>query len=67
MTGANSRFSEVAELALTRGPQEITEATRRPAVLIAKDELDGLAPGGVEESFDRPPKLDAPAEVLEWC
>ena len=48
-TEAKSRFSEVAELALTRGPQEITVATKRPVVLIAKDELDKLAPGGVKE------------------
>lgn len=65
LTEAKSRFSEVAELALTRGPQEITVATKRPVVLIAKDELDKLTPGGVKEFFDRQPKLDALAEILE--
>jgi prevent-host-death family protein len=64
LTEAKSRFSEVAELALTRGPQEITVATKRPVVLIAKDELEKLVPGGVKEFFDHQPKLDALAEIL---
>lgn len=40
-------------------------ATKRPVVLIAKDELERLAPGGVKEFFDRQPKLDVLAEILE--
>jgi hypothetical protein len=36
LTEGKSRFSEVAELALTRGPQEITVATKRPVVYSAK-------------------------------
>jgi prevent-host-death family protein len=64
LTEAKAKLSEVADLAINEGPQEITVATKEPVVLIRKADLEKLTPGGVAAFFNRAPKLDDLAEVF---
>ena len=64
LTEAKAKLSEVAEMAINEGPQEITVATKEPVVLIRKADLEKLTPGGVQAFFERAPKLDKLAAVL---
>lgn len=64
LSDAKSRFSAVVDDALNLGPQEVSVATKEPVIIIAKN-MDKLTPGGVKAFFDRAPKLDKLAEVLE--
>jgi prevent-host-death family protein len=65
LSEAKTKFSEVADLAINDGPQEITVATKEPVVLIRKADLEKLTPGGVKTFFDNAPRLDDLARVLE--
>lgn len=65
LTEAKAKFSDVADLAINEGPQEISIATKEPVVLIRKADLDKLTPGGVKAFFDGAPKLDDLAKVME--
>lgn len=64
LSQAKNELSKVAELAQSK-PQEITIAGKSPLVLIRKDSLAKLTPGSVDEFFDRVPKLDELAEIME--
>ena len=65
LSDAKSRFSAVVDAALHMGPQEVSVATKEPVIIISKKDLDKLTPGGVKAFFDRAPKLDKLAKVLE--
>jgi len=64
LSEAKNKFSEVVELALREGPQEVTVATKEPVVIISRKELDKLAPGGVKEFFATAPDLDDLADMV---
>ena len=64
LSQAKNEFSKVAELA-QESPQEITIAGKKPLILIRKDSLEKLAPGAVDKFFDRMPKLDELADIME--
>ena len=65
LTEAKAKLSEVVDLAINDGPQEITVATKEPVVLIRKADLEKLTPGGVKQFFDRAPKLDELAAMMQ--
>lgn len=64
LTEAKAQLSEVAEKAISEGPQEISIATKEPVILIRKADFLKLTPGGVKAFFEQAPKLDALAEAL---
>lgn len=64
LSEAKNKFSEVVDLALRQGPQEVTVATKEPVVVISRKELDKLAPGGVKRFFATAPDLDDLADLV---
>jgi prevent-host-death family protein len=64
LSEAKNKFSQVVELALCDGPQEVSVATKDPVIIISKKELDKLAPGGVKRFFDTAPDLDDLADLV---
>ncbi len=64
LSEAKNKFSEVVDLALRQGPQEVSVATKEPVVVISRKELDKLAPGGVKRFFATAPDLDDLADLV---
>jgi prevent-host-death family protein len=64
LSEAKNKFSQVVEMALREGPQQVSVATKEPVVVISRRELDRLAPGGVKQFFDTAPDLDDLADLV---
>lgn len=64
LSEAKNKFSQVVEMALREGPQEVSVATKEPVVIISRRELDKLAPGGVKRFFQTAPDLDDLADLV---
>ena len=65
LRAAQQSLGRVAELAVREGPQQITQPSKPPVVVIALDQLQKLTPGKVEEFFDSAPPMDDLARCIE--